>query len=72
MTAYIAEARGVSVGVDCHSPPRHSAFKDPKELIAFIKELRLLTDGKPIGFKLCIGINTNVYINMLINMHYRT
>ncbi len=37
------------------SPPAHSAFTTPKELCEFIGQLRSLSGGKPIGFKLCIG-----------------
>ena len=55
VTTYIAEARGVEPGVDCHSPPRHSAFADAVELVQFIQTLRELSGGKPIGFKLCVG-----------------
>jgi glutamate synthase domain-containing protein 2 len=51
----IAEARGVPVGTDCISPPRHSAFSSPIELLEFIARLRELSGGKPIGFKLAIG-----------------
>src|SRR5499427_487158 len=55
VTLEIAEARGVPVGVDCISPPRHSAFDTPLELLEFIAKLRELSGGKPTGFKLCIG-----------------
>ena len=55
VTPYIAEARGVPVGLDCHSPASHSAFSGPTGLVAFIQQLRELSDGRPIGFKLCIG-----------------
>jgi glutamate synthase domain-containing protein 2 len=55
VTAEIAAARGVAQGVDCVSPARHSAFSTPMELMAFIAQLRTLSGGKPIGFKLCIG-----------------
>ena len=51
----IAEARGVPVGVDCISPPRHAAFSTPVELLEFIARLRDLSGGKPVGFKLAIG-----------------
>src|SRR5262245_6851189 len=54
-TLEIAEARGVPIGTDCISPARHSAFGTPVELMYFIARLRELSDGKPIGFKLCIG-----------------
>lgn len=51
----IAEARGIPMGVDCVSPPGHSAFSDPTGLMLFIGRLRELSGGKPVGFKLCIG-----------------
>ncbi len=55
VTMAIAEARGVVVGVDCISPASHSAFRTPIELMAFIRELRELSGGKPVGIKLCVG-----------------
>lgn len=51
----IAEARGVPMGVDCISPPAHSTFSTPIGLMEFVAQLRELSDGKPVGFKLCIG-----------------
>ena len=51
----IAAARGVPVGVDCVSPAAHSAFNTPLEMLQFIDQLRQLSGGKPVGFKLCIG-----------------
>ena len=51
----IAEIRGVEMGKDVNSPPAHSEFSDAEGLIKFVAKLRLLSDGKPIGFKLCIG-----------------
>ena len=55
VTREIAETRGVPMGVDCISPSRHSAFSTPREMMAFIQQLRTLSGGKPVGFKLCIG-----------------
>ncbi|MGB5554857.1 MAG: FMN-binding glutamate synthase family protein [Flavobacteriaceae bacterium] len=55
VTAEIAEIRNVPVGKTVLSPPAHSAFKTPMELILFIQKLRNLSKGKPIGIKLCIG-----------------
>jgi glutamate synthase domain-containing protein 2 len=55
VTAEIANARGVPIGIDCVSPARHSAFKTPVEMMHFIAQLRDLSGGKPVGFKLCIG-----------------
>ncbi|MDR3374671.1 MAG: FMN-binding glutamate synthase family protein [Ancalomicrobiaceae bacterium] len=51
----IAATRGVSVGLDCISPSAHSAFSSPRGLLDFIAELRRLSGGKPVGFKLCVG-----------------
>ena len=55
VTEEIAEARGVMVGQDCVSPAAHSSFTTPLELMAFIQKLRTLSEGKPVGIKLCIG-----------------
>ena len=55
VTPEIAEARGVKVGETCVSPNSHSAFSTPLELMFFVKKLRDLSGGKPVGFKLCIG-----------------
>jgi glutamate synthase domain-containing protein 2 len=55
VTPEIAQTRGVPLGQDCVSPPRHSAFSTPNEMMGFITQLRTLSGGKPVGFKLCIG-----------------
>ncbi|MBK8529035.1 MAG: FMN-binding glutamate synthase family protein [Rubrivivax sp.] len=55
VSAEIAMARGVPQGVDCISPASHSAFSTPVEMMHFIERLRGLSEGKPVGFKLCIG-----------------
>ncbi|WP_280829811.1 FMN-binding glutamate synthase family protein [Mycobacterium sp. OTB74] len=54
----IAATRGVPAGRTVVSPPSHSAFGTPTELLEFIATLRRLSDGKPVGFKLCIGART--------------
>ena len=54
-TAMIAEARGVEPGTLVASPPAHSSFGTPLELLAFVARLRELSGGKPVGFKLCVG-----------------
>lgn len=54
-TEEIAKIRDVEPHTDVHSPPVHSAFSSPSELMEFIKILREKSRGKPIGFKLCIG-----------------
>jgi glutamate synthase domain-containing protein 2 len=55
VTPEIAATRGVPMGQDCVSPSRHTAFSTPLELMTFITELRTLSGGKPVGFKLCVG-----------------
>ena len=55
VTPEIAETRRVPVGKDCISPSHHTAFGTPRELCAFIAQLRELSGGKPVGFKLCVG-----------------
>ncbi|MFB8002634.1 FMN-binding glutamate synthase family protein [Nocardia sp. NPDC056000] len=60
VTPEIAEFRGVPVHEKCVSPAAHSAFSTPRELIRFIAGLRELSDGKPIGFKLCVGSRVEV------------
>ncbi len=54
-TPEIAKIRGVQAGETILSPPGHSAFDGPEGLIQFITELRELSGGKPVGFKLCVG-----------------
>ena len=55
LTEEIARIRHVPMGDDVVSPPAHTAFSTPVELLEFVKQLRELSGGKPIGFKLCIG-----------------
>ena len=55
VTHEISEARKVPEGQDCFSPPGHSAFDTPLEMVEFIASLRERSGGKPVGFKLCIG-----------------
>jgi glutamate synthase domain-containing protein 2 len=55
ITPEIAQMRGIKMGEDCISPAAHPAFSTPLELMAFIQQLRELSGGKPVGFKLCIG-----------------
>ncbi len=55
VTDEIAKIRLVEKGKDVLSPPYHTAFNTPLEFVHFIGKLRKLSNGKPIGFKLCIG-----------------
>jgi len=54
-TEEIGRIRGVEPHKKILSPPGYSKFNTPKELVFFIKELRDLSAGKPVGIKLCLG-----------------
>ena len=54
-TEEIAKIRDVKPHTDILSPPYHTAFNNAEGLLQFVKELRELSGGKPIGFKLCLG-----------------
>ena len=55
VTPEIAKIRNVPLGEDVISPAGHSAFFNPISLLEFVRKLRDLSGGKPVGFKLCIG-----------------
>ncbi|NKB66917.1 MAG: FMN-binding glutamate synthase family protein [Candidatus Latescibacteria bacterium] len=57
-TPEIAQIRTVEPHTDVVSPPGHAAFSTPLELVHFVKQLRDLSGGKPIGFKLCLGVRS--------------
>ena len=54
-TPEIAAIRQVKAGTTIHSPARHAEFDTPEGLVQFLQLLRELSDGKPVGFKICIG-----------------
>ena len=54
-TPEIARIRHVVPGTTVLSPPWHTAFTDSAGLLRFVDQLRELSGGKPVGFKLCIG-----------------
>ena len=51
----IAQIRGIDKQHDCVSPAAHPECTTPIDLLMFVKQLRELSGGKPIGFKLCLG-----------------
>ncbi|TFH08094.1 MAG: FMN-binding glutamate synthase family protein [Nitrosomonadales bacterium] len=55
LTEEIAAIRDVSMGHDVVSPAAHSTFTTPTGLLEFVAQLRKLSGGKPVGFKLCLG-----------------
>ncbi len=58
LTQEIADIRHVPMGHDVISPPAHTAFSTPLGLLEFVRKLRVLSGGKPVGFKLCVGRRT--------------
>ncbi|MBK8974524.1 MAG: FMN-binding glutamate synthase family protein [Planctomycetes bacterium] len=56
VTEEIAAIRGVEVGQTVVSPPAHTAFATPLELLDLVARLRELSGGKPVGIKLCVGL----------------
>jgi glutamate synthase domain-containing protein 2 len=59
-TTEIAKIRGIEANVDVISPPFHSAFSSPTEMLGFIKKVRKLSGGLPVGIKMCVGKKTDV------------
>ncbi|MFI1151027.1 FMN-binding glutamate synthase family protein [Streptomyces sp. NPDC020817] len=55
VNAEIAKVRGVPQGRTVVSPPFHRVYSTPRELVRFLARMRELADGKPVGFKLCVG-----------------
>ncbi|HBO95422.1 MAG TPA: FMN-binding glutamate synthase family protein [Gammaproteobacteria bacterium] len=55
VTEEIAMIRLVEMGKDVLSPPAHRTYDSPIGLLDFVTQLRELSGGKPVGFKLCIG-----------------
>lgn len=62
-TPEIAAIRMVEPGKTVHSPGAHSAFSDAEGLMVFLQKLRRLSNGKPVGFKICIG-DTEEFIDV--------
>jgi glutamate synthase domain-containing protein 2 len=54
-TPEIAAIRLVKPYTTVFSPPFHSAFSTPREMMLFLQQMRELSGGKPVGFKLCVG-----------------
>ena len=58
VTEEIAAIRLVEAGKTVLSPATHPEFDSPGGLLQFVARLRKLSNGKPIGFKLCLGRKT--------------
>ncbi len=57
VSAEIAQARGVEVGVTVLSPSRHRAFSSVDGLVDFCEEIASVT-GLPVGIKSAVGIRS--------------
>lgn len=57
ITPEVSRIRGVPMGQDCVSPPYHSAFSNPDELLDFVEKLAAET-GLPVGIKSAVGDDT--------------
>jgi glutamate synthase domain-containing protein 2 len=55
ITKEIADIRNIPTDKDCVSPAVNPECTTPIALLNFVKKLRDLSEGKPVGFKLCIG-----------------
>ena len=60
VTQEIADTRQVEVGKTVISPASHRVFDTPRGLVRFLGRMRELSDGKPVGFKLCVGSRADV------------
>ena len=67
-TPEIAKIRHVKPGITILSPPGHSSFSDAAGLLKFVQQLRELSGGKPVGFKLCIG-DTREFEDICVQMN---
>ncbi len=67
-TLEIAAIRHVRPGITIISPPSHSTFSDAQGLLKFVQQLRELSDGKPVGIKLCIG-DTKEFEDICVQMN---
>jgi glutamate synthase domain-containing protein 2 len=59
VTAEIAEIRGIPMGQDSISPPRHAEFTTTEGLFDFLDHIRSVTQ-KPVGIKLVIGDTSEI------------
>ncbi|AZQ60878.1 FMN-binding glutamate synthase family protein [Flammeovirga pectinis] len=55
-TEEIARIRLVKPHTNILSPPVNPEIKEVGDIPKFVKRVRALSEGKPVGFKLCIGI----------------
>ena len=55
-TPEIATQRELEPYTQVNSPPTHSAFTNASEMMLFIQKLQNLSEGKPVGFKMAMGV----------------
>ena len=54
ITPEISRVRGIPIGQDCLSPPRHREFSDVDSMLDFVESIAEET-GKPVGIKSAVG-----------------
>ncbi len=54
VTPEIAQIRGIPVGVDCASPPAHTAFDSVDSMLELVETIAART-GRPVGIKSAVG-----------------
>lgn len=69
-TPEIAAIRGVTPHTQVDSPPYHTAFTDYKSMLTFVARIRSLSNGLPVGIKLCVGNEKEVkdLINTMVEL----
>ena len=68
-TEEIAAIRNVKPYTRIDSPPAHSAFNSFESMVDFIRQVRALSNGKPVGIKFCVG-DTNEIEEMIRTFAY--
>jgi glutamate synthase domain-containing protein 2 len=61
VTARVAEVCQIPAGKDSILPAHHGAFSSPIGLLELVGRLRDAAGGKPVGFKLCVGRQSDVF-----------
>lgn len=70
VTVGMAKLMGLESGDEAQLRSGHSAFSSPMELLAFVRLLRVLSNGKPIGLKL--GVSHRQYFMAICKAMLKT
>lgn len=61
ITPQVASTLRIPAGKDLKVPSAHPTFSTPRELLSFLKHLKKLSGGKPVGIKLCVGSQSDFF-----------